>query len=399
MKKTGFKLQWLLLGSFLGSIGNSFIWPLTTIYIHDQLHQSLTVSGVVLLFYSGANVVGSYIAGMLFDRKNPRHLMIGGLILAMVSMAVLIFRNGWPIYPVMLTIIGFFNGWIITMVNSFGTRVRSHDGRFVFNMLYFANNLGMVLGTTIVGPLYQMAHNSVSPLFAITVVMYAFFLLVVVLFFNIVPIKPRHHHTVDVDFGPKHDKLPAANAQIIWTLFISFAVVWIMYGQWSSNMSVYMTDMGISMTLYSMLWTINGILIVLFQAVISWLTKKITNDYYFVYFGIFTCGLSFILLLFAKSYAMFVLAMIVLTLGEATAFPTIPAIINLLSPVDDKGKYQGMLNAFSSTGKAIGPLFGGLIIERFSYRPLFVICAVSIMIVEVVVFAVAMTRQHDAEQF
>lgn len=231
MKKTGFKLQWLLLGSFLGSIGNSFVWPLTTIYIHDQLHQSLTVSGVVLLFYSGANVVGSYIAGLLFDRKNPRHLMIGGLILAMISMAVLIFSNGWPIYPVMLTIIGFFNGWIITMVNSFGTRVRSHDGRFVFNMLYFANNLGMVLGTTIVGPLYQLAHNSVSPLFAITVVMYAFFLLVVVMFFQITPIKPRQHHTVDVDFGPHQGKLPAANAQIIWTLFISFAIIWIMYGQ------------------------------------------------------------------------------------------------------------------------------------------------------------------------
>lgn len=399
MKKTGFKLQWLLLGSFLGSIGNSFVWPLTTIYIHDQLHQSLTVSGVVLLFYSGANVVGSYIAGLLFDRKNPRHLMIGGLILAMISMAVLIFSNGWPIYPVMLTIIGFFNGWIITMVNSFGTRVRSHDGRFVFNMLYFANNLGMVLGTTIVGPLYQLAHNSVSPLFAITVVMYAFFLLVVVMFFQITPIKPRQHHTVDVDFGPHQGKLPAANAQIIWTLFISFAIIWIMYGQWSSNMSVYMTDMGISMTLYSMLWTINGILIVLFQAVISWLTKKITNDYYFVYFGILTCGLSFVLLLFAKSYGMFVLAMVVLTLGEATAFPTIPAIINLLSPVNDKGKYQGMLNAFASTGKAIGPLFGGLIIERFSYRPLFVICAVSILVVEAVVIAVVMARQHATEQF
>ena len=96
---------------------------------------------------------------------------------------------------------------------------------------------------------------------------------------------------------------------------------------------------------------------------------------------------------------MFVLAMVVLTLGEATAFPTIPAIINLLSPVDDKGKYQGMLNAFASTGKAIGPLFGGLIIERFSYRPLFVICAVSILVVEAVVIAVVMARQHATEQF
>lgn len=398
MKKTGFRLQWLLLGAFLGSIGNSFVWPLTTIYIHDQLHQSLTVSGVVLLFYSGANVVGSYIAGLLFDRRNPKRLMLLGLVLAMISMAIMIWFNGWPMYPIMLTVVGFFNGWIITMVNSFGTRVRSHDGRFVFNMLYFANNLGMVLGTTIVGPLYQMAHDSVSPLFAITVVMYACFTLVVVKFFDVAPVTP-HHHTVDVDFGEDQEKMPPANAQIIWTLFISLAIVWTMYGQWSSNMSVYMTDMGISMTLYSLLWTINGILIVTFQSILSWLTKKFTNDYYFVYFGFLTCGLSFVILLFAKSYGMFVLAMVVLTLGEATAFPTIPAIINLLSPTKDKGKYQGMLNAFTSTGKAIGPLFGGMIIEHFAYRPLFIVCAVSIMIVEVVVIVVVTARQRATKNF
>ena len=49
--QTEIKFRWLLLGSFLVNVGNSFIWPLTTVYIHDQLHQSLTVSGIVLLFY------------------------------------------------------------------------------------------------------------------------------------------------------------------------------------------------------------------------------------------------------------------------------------------------------------------------------------------------------------
>ena len=105
MNRQGVELKWLLFGMFLGSIGNSFVWPLTTIYIHDQLHESLTVSGIVLLFYSGANVVGSYISGMLFDRANPRKLMIGGTLLATIVMAIMIFFNGWPIYGILLQLL------------------------------------------------------------------------------------------------------------------------------------------------------------------------------------------------------------------------------------------------------------------------------------------------------
>lgn len=185
MKQQGIELKWLLLGMFLGSIGNSFVWPLTTIYMHEQLHESLTVSGIVLLFYSGANVIGSYISGILFDKTNPRRLMIFGTVTATIVMAIMILFNGWPTYAILLTAIGFFNGWIITMVNSFATR-SGRDGRYVFNILYFANNLGMVIGTTIVGPLYQYAHGNVSPLFLITTILYIMFSLVVVLFFKIV---------------------------------------------------------------------------------------------------------------------------------------------------------------------------------------------------------------------
>lgn len=173
-QESGVKLKWLLVCMFISSIGNSFVWPLTTIYMHEQLHVTLTMSGIILLFYSGANVVGSYISGILFDHHNPRWLLFGGTALATVVSALMIFFNGWPIYAFLLTAIGFFNGWIITMINSYGTKI-SKDGRYVFNMLYFANNLGMVLGTTIVGPLYQYADGSIAPLFSITTVLYVFF--------------------------------------------------------------------------------------------------------------------------------------------------------------------------------------------------------------------------------
>ncbi|MCH3921723.1 MDR family MFS transporter [Limosilactobacillus sp.] len=393
----GIELKWLLLGMFFGSIGNSFVWPLTTIYMHQQLHESLTVSGIVLLFYSGANVVGSYISGLLFDKRNPRHLMLAGVSLATVVIATMIFFNDWPIYAILLTAIGFFNGWIITMVNSFGTKLRM-DGRYVFNMLYFANNLGMVIGTTIVGPLYQYAHGNISPLFSITTVLYILFTLVVFFYFHEDPHPQPVDETRFKSDEPAVTKIPRANLWISWIFFITLCIVWTMYEQWSSNLSVFMTSQGISMTKYSLLWTLNGVLIVLIQLFLTWLNRFYNNPYAQVYVGIFTVGLSFVLLLFATNYLWFVIAMIILTIGEATAFPTMPAIVNSLSPVEVKGKYQGILNAFSSLGKAFGPLFGGLVIGAASYHVLFVICAVSIFVMEIiVVLVVRLQKPHTVD--
>ena len=181
--------------------------------------------------------------------------------------------------------------------------------------------------------------------------------------------------------------------------FAALMIIWTMYEQWASNLSVFMTDQGISMTKYSLLWTLNGVLIVIIQLIITWINRYRSNLYLQVFLGIFTVGFSFVLLLFAKSYVWFVLAMTVLTIGEATAFPTMPAIVNELSPVNIKGKYQGILNAFSSLGKAIGPLFGGILIELSSYRILFVVCAVAVFATLAVVFVVVKANQSRTVRY
>ncbi|WP_242335693.1 MFS transporter [Limosilactobacillus urinaemulieris] len=380
------KLHWLLLGELFGSFGNSFIWPLTTIYMHNQLHQSLTISGIVLMLYSCANVIGSSTAGALFDRYDPQKLMISGLISSIIIMTILVMFNGWPAYPILLTLFGFFIGWIITLLNSFGTQLKKQSSRFVFNMLYFTNNLGVVLGTMIAGPFYQMAGNQVAPLFVITIVMYLAYTIVVIRHFRI---KPTHLQSKKVKSGTTSYQLPMANRIIIFTLFGSIALIWLTYAQWSSNLSVYMTDNGITMSLYSFLWTINGFLIVVFQLIINWLTKQIKNDFWFVYFGVSACCLSFVVLIFAHTYLLFVLGMIILTLGEATAFPSIPAIIADLSPQKLKGKYQGFFNAATSLGKAGGPLIGGIIIELFSYHILFIVCSTVIGLVELTIIIIS----------
>lgn len=390
------KLRWLLLGEFFGSFGNSFIWPLTTIYMHNQLHQSLTISGIILMLYSGFNVLGSYVAGIRFDHHDPRRMMIGGLIGAIGVMGILVKYNSWPYYPILLISFGFFNGWIITILNAFGTQLVGQKSRFVFNMLYFTNNLGVVFGTMVAGPLYQLNGNRVSILFAITIGMHFIYLLIVRRFFILtsMPLQSEKHKVV----GPRAS-LPNNNDYSIWMLFISIAIIWVTYSQWSSNFSVYMTGQGISMMKYSLLWTINGVLIVVFQPIITWLTRRITNDYWLVYFGVLMFIFSFAILMLSHTYLMFVLGMGILTLGEITVFPTILAIVNLLTPANVKGRYQGLLNAWISIGKALGPLIGGMMIQIFSYQGLFLFCTGSLGLVALSIMSVRLISKNTMQKF
>jgi len=390
--KQEIRLRWLLLGALFSSIGMSFIWPLTTIYMHNRLGTSLTEVGIVLLFYSLANVVGSVLGGRLFDRLNPYYLTIGGVTVSLLTLGSLIFNHDWPAFPISLIFLGLASGWTLTMVNSLGTTIHSRDGRYIFNMLYFAQNLGVVLGTAMVGYIY---NTSVTLLFGIAASLFVLFLAVAILCYHAPAVMQRQ--VIKQENQHVHIALP--NRRIMAGFFVSLVIIWIMYEQWVSNLSVYMTGMGIPMKDYSLLWTLNAGLIVVFQALINWFSHYISNLYMQVYAGIFFVAVSFVTLIFAKDYLHFVIAMVVLTMGEATAFPAIPAIVNNLTPVAVKGKYQGMANAWASVGKAVGPLFGGIVIDHSSYTLLFIIAAVANLAILALNGVIITGNQHRVETF
>ena len=68
---------------------------------------------------------------------------------------------------------------------------------------------------------------------------------------------------------------------------------------------------------------------------------------------------------------MFVIGMVILTFGEMFVWPAVPTIANQLAPKGKVGKYQGIVNSASTVGKALGPLFGGLLVDLFNMRMMF----------------------------
>ncbi len=374
MHRQQLQLRWLFLGSLITNTGISFIWPLTTIYMHEYLHESLTVSGIVLFINSLATMVGNYFGGRLFDRWRPYPTMLVGITINVVATLSLIFWHGWPAYPLLLVLLGLGNGVVATGVNAYATLATSRKPSYIFNVLYFTANLGLVIGTLIVGFVLPLG---ITYIFILACALFTLFLIVVWRYFNVdKPVRPQ---TAASGSGR-----PAKRPNVIWLLVMLF-VTWVAYEQWQSNISAFMLSLSLTVRNYSLLWTLNAVLIVCFQPVLTvfddWLNRHIRAR---LTTGFSLFAVSFGILLVAHQYWQFMMAMAVLTVGEVLALPAVSTYVDLFSPTNARGRYQAVVQMLASAGRAVGPLMGALLIDATSYHVLFVALIGVLLIVNAV---------------
>lgn len=377
------KLKWLFLGYLITNTGSSFIWPLTTIYMHEYLGESLTTAGIVLLLNSLFMVIGSLVGGRLFDTWREDVTILLGIFLTTASTGALVWWHGWPAYPLLLIVSGFGNGMIVTAVNGFATRITSRRPSFIFNVMYFISNLGLVFGTLGVGFILPLG---ITYVFAIAFAMYLLFLI-------IAWFEYRGKNRPDkVVAGAQKERLRPRLPVI--AVLATLIFIWIFYEQWQSNISAFMLSEGLKVRDYSFLWTVNAVLIVTFQPVLTvldnWLTRHLRGR---MYTGFVLFAGSFLILLTANHYIQFVAAMTVLTLGEIIALPAVSTFVDTFAPLSQKGRYQGLVQSCASFGRAVGPLAGALLIEAYSYHLLF-ITATIVIVASVALFALSNLRER-----
>ncbi len=73
----------------------------------------------------------------------------------------------------------------------------------------------------------------------------------------------------------------------------------------------------------------------------------------------------------ANSFPHFVLGVIIFTIGEMITLPLITTLATKIAPENSKGKYLGILGFFEGLGWAISPFIGGILIDIFIKKPLF----------------------------
>ena len=369
--------------SLVLNAGAAFMWPLVTVYLHNYLHKTLTLAGLTLLAMSCFMMLGNYLGGYLFDHWSPYKTTIISALISTSAIVTLIFFHGWPIFSIMLLFVGFGDGACMTLLNSYAASIKTRSTRSIFNVLYIGQNVGIVIGTLMVG--FLLKHG-VTLVFIATSVFYAALMIITIIEFN-----------VKVDRrAPSKPVTPGAPVEtnvggMILSICGVVLAVYLAYALWEGVIPVHMTNLHIPFENYSLLWTLNGLMIVIGQPFVNRIGThfKLSTQ---TYVGVFIFAASFIWLIFARDYSAFVMVMVVTTIGEMIGFPGIPAWIDSLSTPQQRGKFQGLYNLFMSCGRAVGPLIGGIVLDYASYRELFSLAAGLIIIFAVILWAMNKRR-------
>ncbi|SET08476.1 Major Facilitator Superfamily protein [Oceanobacillus limi] len=362
------KYIWLLvIAMAINVTGASFLWPLNTIYMHNELGKSLAFAGVILMFNQGAAIIGNLVGGILFDKFSAYKTILFGTFLSLSAAITLSFFHGIVPYSILLVVIGFGSGVTGPVMFAMAGSVWPQGGRRAFNAIYVAQNLGVALGATIGGYVASISFDYIfmanASLFA------AFFFMVMFTFKGMDQERDRQMHTSVIEQGKKIQNKSAFIALLI--LSTGFFVTWVAYSQWQSTIASHTQDIGIPLEQYSTLWAINGFLIVLMQPLVKWITGIVTSTKAHIYIGNTILILSFVIGMIADQFVMFAVAMAILTVGEILVWPAIPTLANELAPKGRAGFYQGFVNSVAAAGRMAGPVFGGLIVDLFNIQLLF----------------------------
>ncbi|MGV3043017.1 MDR family MFS transporter [Staphylococcus rostri] len=375
-------IWWLVIGMAINITGASFLWPLNTIYMTNELGKSLSVAGLVLMINSIGMIAGNLLGGTMFDRLGGYRTIMVGTIVSLIATGLLNFFHGWPWYAIWLIMLGFGGGMIIPAIYAMAGAIWPQGGRKTFNAIYLAQNIGVALGAALGGIVADFSFNYI---FLANLLMYVAFFVIAVWQFNVdYHAKVKQHNTIEDVANVQNKKHFTA----LILLCVMFACCWVAYVQWQTTIASFTQQIGISMPQYSLLWTLNGVLILVGQPLIAPIVHLLKGQLKKqLYVGVFILILSFYVTSFATSFSFFVIGMVIMTFAEMFIWPAVPTIASRLAPQGRDGVYQGIVNSASTVGKALGPLVGGLLVDYFNMQVMF-LSMIGLLVIGLVFLAI-----------
>ncbi|AJD91843.1 MFS transporter [Jeotgalibacillus malaysiensis] len=377
-------LWFLVIGMAINVTGASFLWPLNTIYISGELGKSLTTAGLVLMANAGASVLGNLLGGVLFDKIGGYRSIMSGIIITLTAVGGLMIWHEWPHYVFFMIFIGFGSGIVFPSMYAMAGSVWPEGGRKAFNAIYLATNIGVATGAAMGGFVASFSFNYI---FIANFVMYVIFFLIALLTYKNIELQPNIQTSVLQERGRIQSKAAFTSLLILCGAYL---LCWVGYVQWQSTIADYTQRINIPLELYSVLWTVNGLLIVAGQPLIKPIVKRFEHNLKIqMAIGTVIFMVSFAVTAYAGSFQGFLAAMIILTIGEMLIWPAVPTIASRLAPKGREGFYQGVVNSTATGGRMIGPLLGGIMVDLYGMTPLF------FLLIGLLVISIGITFIYD----
>lgn len=347
----------LLMGSLVTSIGLSMFWPFMTVYMRGEFGISMGTIGLILTIQSAVGIASASIAGMAVDkvgRKGALLLSLGGNSAVFLAMA---FTQRVEMWVALLLLWGLFDP--IYRVGSqalVADLVPTEQRASAFALLRIIHNLGVSIGPGIGGAILVISY---TPVFLIGAATLGFFVLLTGRFV------PETLHTIVQAAEcevPAETKAYGYGRALRDSRFMAFcaslSLTTMTYLMMMSLLAVYMKDeFGLDEHYFGIMMMSNAALVV---AIELWVIRK-TSQYrpeYVLTAGALTTAFATALVIGSSTFAMFFVAMIILTVAEILIVPTAMNYATNLAPADMRGRYSSLYGLTWSLGSALGPLLG-----------------------------------------
>ncbi len=349
--------------SFIDKVGGKILFPFFALYITQQFNVGMTQAGIVLGIFAVSSMLGGMIGGALTDRWGRRRLIIAGLIFSAVStLALGLVRELALLYP-----LAFVIGLLAdlagpahqAMVADILPEEKRQEG---FGVLRVVANLSWIVGPSITG--FIVGH-SFRALFVIDAIISC---IVAALFFLFIPeTKPaaQADETPESLLATFRGYGRALGDMAFMAYILGLSLLGVVYIQMYNSLSVFLRDQhGVSPQGYGFLLTASAITVIFVQ---FWTSRRIKSLppfllmvagslFYLVGFGMYG---------FVASYALFVTAIVVVTLGEMIVMPTSAALAAGFAPEAMRGRYMAIFGLTFGLPAAVGPAAAGIILDNY----------------------------------
>lgn len=366
---------WILIGSlFIDRLGGALIFPFFSLYITEKFGVGMTQVGTLFAFYAVSSFIGSLIGGALTDRFGRRTLMIFGLLASAATALVMGLARDFQSFFFLSVVVGAFADMGHPAGQAMLTDILPEPKRIEgFGILRVVANLAVTIGPAIGG---LIASRSFFALFIIDAVASSITALIV--FLTMPETKPEKH--ADQPHESVFQTFKGYSVAIKDGIFMAFlgisAISVIVYMQMNTTLSVFLRDLhGITTQQFGYILSLNAGIVVLFQ---FWITRRISK---YAPMILMTAGTLFYLVGFTMygfttTYLFFLVAMVIITIGEMIVSPTSTALVARLAPPDMRGRYMAVSGFSWIIPSAIGPLLAGLIMDNYDPRWLWYLCGI-----------------------
>jgi len=345
---------WILFfGTFLNKFG-TFVLLFLAIYM-GRLGYSIPQSGMAIAGYGVGTLVASLVGGYLADRFGRRRTIVISMFSVSVVMLCLSQARSLPMIVAFATLAG-LTGELYRPASSalLADLVPAGQRVTAFAAYRLAFNAGWAFGPAMAG---LLAKKSFLWLFvgdAITSLLYGF---VAWFALSSSPYAKRASQSwLDTWNVLREDRR-------FRQVMLSSLAVGLVFVQAFSTLSLEITGHGFSSSVYGLLVSLNGVLVVLCELPLTTITRRYPARRMMA-LGYLLIGLGFASNLTPRTLPLLVMTIVLFTFGEMVAMPISGAYVADMAPADRRGLYMGTYGLTWSLAFVFGPGLGMMLFSR-----------------------------------